>query len=129
MANTTTPGVGAAVHRDGPRPSAEVDMADQVAALKSLLGPQLMSLTMGVDPVTVDRWIAGATHPRLDNEKRIRATYQVYELLKPVEASPTIRAWFMGMNPQLDDRSPAETIADGDLRAVLAAARAFRAGG
>ncbi|MGB7980261.1 MAG: hypothetical protein WCF36_05665 [Candidatus Nanopelagicales bacterium] len=129
MANTTTPGVGAAVHWDVPRPSAQVDLADQVAALKSLLGPRLMSLTMGVDPVTIDRWIAGATHPRLDNEKRIRATYQVYELLKPVEASPTIRAWFMGMNPQLDDRSPAETIAGGDLREVLAAARAFRAGG
>ena len=33
------------------------------------------------------------------------------------------------MNPQLDDRSPAEVIAEGDLRAVLAAARAFLAGG
>jgi hypothetical protein len=129
MLNTTTPGVGAAAHRDGTRPTAEVDLADQVAALKFLLGPKLMSLTMRVDPVTVDRWVAGATQPRLDNEKRIRATYQVYELLKPVETSPTIRAWFMGMNPQLDDRSPADSIADGDLRAVLAAARAFRAGG
>lgn len=129
MANTITPGLGTAVHRDGPRPTGEVDLADQVAALKSLLGPRLMSLTMDVDPVTVDRWVAGTTHPRLNNEKRIRAAYQVFELLKPVEASPTIRAWFMGMNPQLDDRSPAETIADGDLRAVLAAARAFRAGG
>ncbi len=129
MATTTAGAAGAAVHQHGPRPSADVDLIDQVAALKTLLGPKLMSLTMGVDPVTVDRWTAGQTHPRLDNEKRIRATYQVYELLKGVEASPTIRAWFMGMNPQLDDRSPAEAIAEGDLRAVLAAARAFRAGG
>ena len=125
---TTTAGAGAAVHQHGPRPGADVDLIDQVAALKTLLGTKLMSLTMGVDPVTVDRWIAGQSHPRLDNEKRIRATYQVYELLKGVEASPTIRAWFMGMNPQLDDRSPSETTAEGDLRAVLAAARAFRAG-
>ena len=93
MANITAPGAGAAVHRDRPRATAEVDLVDQVAALKSLLGPKLMSLTMGVDPVTVDRWMVGQTHPRLDNEKRIRATYQVYELLKGVEASPTIRAW------------------------------------
>jgi hypothetical protein len=101
----------------------------QAAALKSLLGPKLMSLTMGVDPVTVDRWVAGRGTPRLDNEKRIRCAYQVYSMLKPVDSDPTIRAWFMGMNPQLDDRSPAEAIAEGDLRAVLAAARAFRAGG
>lgn len=127
MTNTTAR--RAAIDRDGPRPTSEVDLSDQAAALKSLLGPKLMSLTMGVDPVTVDRWIAGQTHPRLESERRIRASYQVYELLKPVEASPTIRAWFMGMNPQLDDRSPAEAVAEGDLRSVLAAARAFRAGG
>jgi hypothetical protein len=33
------------------------------------------------------------------------------------------------MNPQLDDVSPAEAIANGDLREVMAAARAFVAGG
>jgi hypothetical protein len=33
------------------------------------------------------------------------------------------------MNPQLDDRAPAEAIAEGDLRETLAAARAFAAGG
>jgi hypothetical protein len=127
MATTSAGAAGATVQHHGPRPTADGDLIAQVTTLKTLLGPRLMSLTMGVDPVTVDRWIAGQTHPRLNNEKRIRATHQVHELLKGVEASPTIRAWFMGMNPQLDDRSPAEAIAEGDLRAVLVAARAFRA--
>lgn len=113
----------------GARSSADVPLSDQVAALKTLLGPRLMSLAMAVDPVTVDRWISGGSKPRLENEQRIRSAYQIFELLKPVEASPTIRAWFMGMNPQLDDRSPAEAIAEGDLRSALAAARAFQTGG
>lgn len=43
------------------------------------------------------------------------------------------RAWFQGLNPQLDDRSPARLLREGDLDetgpAVLGAARAFLAGG
>ncbi len=41
----------------------------------------------------------------------------------------TVRAWFLGLNPQLDDHSPAQSIRDGDFRDVLVAARAFLAGG
>lgn len=55
--------------------------------------------------------------------------FQVVELLSPVEATPTIRAWFIGMNPQLDDESPTEAIRAGRHREVMAAARAFVAGG
>lgn len=50
-------------------------------------------------------------------------------MLKGDDADPTIRAWFMGMNPQLDDVSPAEALAEDRFREVLAAARAFLAGG
>ena len=110
------------------RTAAEVGVADQVDALKHLLGSRLLCIAMGVDRGTVERWIDGHT-PRHQNELKIRTAFQIYELLKPVEASATIRAWFMGMNPQLDDRSPAEAIAEGDLRETLAAARAFLAGG
>lgn len=36
-----------------------------------------------------------------------------------------IRAWFMGMNPQLGDESPIEALREGRVRDVMAAARAF----
>jgi hypothetical protein len=36
---------------------------------------------------------------------------------------------FMGMNPQLDDVSPAEALAEGRHRQVMAAARALVSGG
>lgn len=99
------------------------------AAVKELLGPKLAGFTFGVSLTTVDRWASSKVTPGLDRERRVRAAYQILELLRPVEAAPTIRAWFIGMNPQLDDRAPAEAIAEGDLRETLAAARAFAAGG
>jgi len=40
-----------------------------------------------------------------------------------------VRSWFIGMNPQLDDRAPAEVLREDDLREVLAAAQAYLAGG
>jgi hypothetical protein len=45
------------------------------------------------------------------------------------ESDHTIRAWFIGMNPQLDDESPIEAVLSGRHKEVLAAARAFLAGG
>jgi len=53
----------------------------------------------------------------------------VFQLLMSVESPHTVRAWFTGMNPQLDDLSPAEAVRGGQDRAALAAARAFVAGG
>lgn len=94
------------------------------------LGPRLTAFIVGADPKTVTRWAQqdGRT-PQEDAERRLRGTYQVFQLLQVVESPHTIRAWFMGMNPQLDDRSPAEALNEGQLREVMAAARAFTAGG
>lgn len=36
-----------------------------------------------------------------------------------------MRVWFMGMNSQLEDEAPAEVIAEGRTKDVMAAARAF----
>ena len=44
-----------------------------------------------------------------------------------------MRSWFMGLNPDLEDRAAATILRDGDIEAVgpvvLRAARAFIAGG
>lgn len=90
------------------------------------LGARLLALTVGVDHRTVGRWLTEPDRtPQFETEVRLRAAYQVFQALQQVEAPVTIRAWFMGMNPQLEDRSPAEGIRDGDTRDVMAAARAF----
>lgn len=96
--------------------------------LNDNLGPTLTAFIADVDKRTVGRYIKG-DGPREGAERRLRAAYQIFNLIQDVEANHTVRAWFMGMNPQLDDESPAEAIAAGDFRGTMAAARAFIAGG
>ena len=45
------------------------------------------------------------------------------------DSSRVVKAWFIGLNPQLDDESPAEAIREGRLKEAMSAARAFVAGG
>ena len=58
-----------------------------------------------------------------------------FRLRRPSErdAPRVVQAWFQGLNPHLEDRSPARLLRDGDLDEVgplvLAAARAFLVGG
>ena len=103
------------------------DTAAIAQFLSDNLGPTLTAFIADVDKRTVSRYIRGDS-PREDTEKRLRAAYQIFNLIHEVEANHTVRAWFMGMNPQLDDESPAESIAAGDFRGTMAAARAFIAG-
>ncbi|WP_150463201.1 hypothetical protein [Nesterenkonia ebinurensis] len=93
------------------------------------MGKQLLSFIIGRDPKSVQRWARGEAHPREREERILRNAFQVYALLDQVESDHTIRAWFMGMNPQLDDESPAEALAAEQFRDVTAAARAFISGG
>lgn len=106
-----------------------IALDDMASSLKTLLGPKLMAYTVGANERTCDRWIAGSNKPNLDAERRLRCAYQIFELLKPVDSSAVIRAWFMGMNPQLDDLSPAEAIRGDQLREAILAAKAFATGG
>jgi hypothetical protein len=108
--------------------SVRTDAAEIAQFLNENLGPILTAFIAGVDKRTIGRYIKG-DHPRPEAEKRLRAAYQIFNLILDVEANHTVRAWFMGMNPQLDDESPAEAIAAGDFRGTMAAARAFIAGG
>jgi hypothetical protein len=107
----------------------KTDTAEIAQFLTDNLGPTLTAFIADVDKRTIARYIKEGDQPREDAEKRLRAAYQIFNLILEVEANHTIRAWFMGMNPQLDDESPAEAIKEGDFRGTMAAARAFIAGG
>ena len=48
-----------------------------------------------------------------------------FEVLVSVHPPDVARAWFMGMNLELGDASPAEALSDGRSREVMAAARSF----
>lgn len=115
--------------RSAHRRSVELSTQDLVNALGDKLGTRLLAVVTAKDDSTVSRWKRGETKPTESTVQTLRTAYQVFDLLGDVESDPTIRAWFIGMNPQLDDDSPAEALAEGHGREVMAAARAFLAGG
>lgn len=87
-----------------------------------------MAVIANRDSDTVDEWIAGHD-PGSGADQRIRDTLLIVELLTSVDAPSTVRGWFMGMNPLLDDVSPAEALQHGRVRDVVAAAQEFAAAG
>ncbi|MEZ5116074.1 MAG: hypothetical protein R2737_07385 [Candidatus Nanopelagicales bacterium] len=116
--------------RDAHALSVQVDIADISEFLQENLGQRLVALLAGgMDPKAVGRWASGQNQPRPDAERRLRTAFQVFHLLQSVESPHTVRAWFVGMNPQLEDLAPVEALAEDRLRDVLAAARAFCSGG
>ncbi len=113
------------------RQSVRVSPSQAAALLQEILSRRLTAYIVGVkDGKTVSRWAKGdISSVRQENERRLRTAYEVVELLTQFDSPETVRAWFIGLNPQLDDESPADALHEGRLREVLGAARAFVAGG
>lgn len=104
----------------------EAEISNVTAELQKVLGQALVAMIVGKDVRTVARWTAAnATKPSTRDNQRLRDTLQVQQLLLTADAPDVVRAWFVGMNPQLNELSPAEALADGRARDVMAAARAF----
>jgi hypothetical protein len=102
---------------------------DITVYLQDILGPRLTALSVGAsDAQDVVKWASGETHPDEDVEQKLRHAYSIVRLLRPLESSESIRAWFLGMNPELDDQAPALVLPD-DPELVTQAAQNFAATG
>jgi hypothetical protein len=103
-----------------------------VSALQARLSRRITAYIAGVDSVkTVTRWASGevATVRDHEMEQRLRTAYEVFLLLANYDSVNTVKAWFIGLNPQLGDEAPIDALREGRLRDVLSAARAFTIGG
>ena len=103
-----------------------------VSALQGRLSRRITAYIAGVGSVkTVTRWASGevATVRDHEMEQRLRTAYEVFLLLTNYESVNTVKAWFIGLNPQLGDVAPIDALREGRLRDVLSAARAFTTGG
>lgn len=106
-----------------------------VKALRDLLTPRLVAYIGGVrETRAVHQWADGTREAKSGEvEDRLRFALQVALLLSDHDAARVVQAWFQGLNPHLEDRSPARLLREGDLDEVgplvLAAARAFLVGG
>lgn len=111
-----------------------METPEVVTRLIELLGGQLVAYLAGVSETrAVRQWAQGGREMRRDAENRLRESLTVALTLRRADKPPIVQAWFQGLNPQLDDRSPARLLREGDINKVgpevRQAARAFVTGG
>lgn len=112
------------------RKAVKASVAEISKFLDEVLTRKLVAyMTEVKDPKTVGRWASGDRNPNRETETRLRAIYQIFQMLQAEESPHTVRAWFIGLNPQLDDVSPATAIREGRTKDVLVAAKSWIAGG
>ncbi len=113
------------------RESVSMPLNQIVGVLQEQLSRRLTAYIAGVkDTKTVARWASGdVVGIRLESERRLRTAYQITSLITQFDSPRTARAWFVGLNPQLNDVSPAEALHEGRLQESLSAARAYITGG
>ena len=115
--------------------SIRADLPEIVGDLRSVLGSKLVAYIAGVNETrAVQQWSeAGGRRPSSVVEQRLKLTFRVAEFIAGSDGERVAQAWFQGLNPRLDDASPARTLREGDLDEVgpkvLDAARAFVANG
>jgi hypothetical protein len=110
------------------------DFADVVAELRRLLGTALVAYLGSVkDPRAVAQWAAGDRSPPAATQARLRLALQLALMIAAVDGAGVAQAWLQGMNPLLDDDSPARRLREEPLPEVgpqlVGAARSFLASG
>jgi hypothetical protein len=103
--------------------------------LIDILGAKLVAYIGGVrEARAVQQYaedIRSPRHPAI--EPRLRLALRVAMLISKHDSKEIAQAWFMGLNPQLNDRSPARLLREGHVDDVgpeiISAARAFVVGG
>lgn len=117
------------------RRAVQATFAEIVAELAAILGKKLTAYIAGVkDTRVIDRWMQGEVEqPYRDAEPRLRLAYQIARTLNDHDSPRVVQAWFVGLNPELQDRTPAVLLREADINQVgpelLNAMRAFLVGG
>jgi hypothetical protein len=124
MSQTASPGIRA--YRD----SVNLETAPLVAELREILGAKLVAYLGGVQETrAVRQWSEGSRNMPAETEARLRLAYHVAGIVAESNGHRVVQSWFQGMNPQLEDRSPARLIREMHPHQigpeVLSAARAF----
>jgi hypothetical protein len=114
------------------RQAMEKPISEIARFLQEILSRRLTAYIVGVkEGKTVSRWATGEITEIRDHEveQRLRAAYEITSLLAMHGNTVTAKAWFIGINPQLNDEAPAEVLRQGRYKEVYGAARAFVVGG
>jgi len=86
-------------------------LSTRLTALITLRNVENPELDRNIDAHAVRRWATGEEEPSDIASERLRHTYNIINEMLEFEGMPTVRAWFLGMNPYLNDGNPALMIA------------------
>jgi hypothetical protein len=112
-----------------------MNTAELVTALRDLLGAKLVAYLGKVKETrAVRQWADGEREIANPADlERLRLAYRAAWLINQRNSKHVVQAWFQGLNPFLDDGTPARLLRDGDIEIdgaeVIAAARQFAAVG
>jgi len=114
--------------------SIRLALPEVVGRLNEILKPKLVAYIAEVSETrAVKDWATGERTPKTDIEPRLRTALRIALFLAAHDSPGVVQAWFQGLNPQLNDISPARLLrtepAEDAGPAALAAARAFVVGG
>ncbi len=108
--------------------TAKRSIGEIAKSLQGTLGTALLMYMLDIkDPKTITRWANGQVESirNIEVERRLRAVDQMVTMLLDVDPADSLRGWFLGMNPVLDDLSPAEAVQAGELSEALSAAASY----
>ena len=131
---TVTPTAAARADLHAYERSVRLPVPELVDQLRALLGSRLVAYVASVgDTRAVRQWADGEREPTQGTVGRLRLAFRVATTLTELDTPPVVQAWFQGANPHLGEVAPARLLREGDLDdsspAILAAAKAFAAGG
>jgi hypothetical protein len=110
------------------RKALQTPLAQIVVELQQVLSQRVVAYTAGVNSRTIQRWASENNEEHVRNEgatRRLRAAYEIITLLLGYDSAYTVKAWFIGPNPHLEDESPSEAIRQDRLKDVFGAAGSF----
>lgn len=114
------------------RKAVDADLQTMASTLVEVMGRALVAGMVGIrNPKTISRWASGEVTSVRDrySEERLIAAFQVVSFLQEYLGNETIRAFLLGMAPELDDEAPAIALREGNFKGAMKAARNLVAGG
>ncbi len=76
-----------------------------------LLGLKLVAYIARIrETRTVREWAEGVRVKRGDVEPRLRVAFWIAQFIGEHDSPDVVQSWFQGLNPELDDRSPARLL-------------------
>lgn len=112
---------------DGHVDTTRMETYEIARELTDALGPTLVAVLAGVrDRKLPSKWAKeGGPVPRPESLRKLQTAHRVWRFIKSHDNEWVAKAWFIGLNPLLDEKPPVVALNEGRDREVVEAARAF----